>query len=339
MTATNTAKASNSKKSQTSSSHFESLESRQMMSVAVDAALAPAPAEGHHHAAAVHVNKHHAAAATHTGNGYLPINIVVTPIRYFPTIFIEPKVDGNVTGWKNFSNHPLFAAGGPSANDIVQGDIGDCWFVSTLASVAIHDPSRIRNLVTQRADGTYDVRFYKNPTTTVDIHVDGLLPVNHWGGLEYAQLGQGGCDWVAIVEKAFTYFRNPSIAADYNTIAYGWGREAFSDLGGSFTEALPSVSNATQLFDDVIWGLIFNTAIDFGTNGGASGPLVHEHEYTVVSARESGGVDQIEVRNPWGYNPNYTYNSNGYGTSNNGYMWVSASSVLPELDEFVTASV
>jgi hypothetical protein len=202
----------------------------------------------------------------------------------------------------------------------------------------LHDPSLIEKDITQRSDGTYDVKFHSSPSKTVDEHVDGLLPLNGSGGLEYAKLGADNSTWVAIMEKALTYFRNQSIAASYNTINTGWGREAMSDLGGTVTEVLPSISNMSQLFSDVAWSMLFNQATDFCTNGTA-GPLVNDHCYSVVSVRVSGGMDQIEVRNPWGYNPGFIANKNGFGATNNGYMWVNACSVLPQLDEFVNASV
>jgi hypothetical protein len=286
------------------------------------------------------VIQNHSNQSHHSGNGYI-IPISYIPIRYrlpIPTFFIEPKVNSDVTQWKSFSSDPLFAAGGPSPKDVAQGQVGDCWFLATLAETALRDPSTIRNAISQRADGTYDVKFHTTLTTTVDEHVDGKLPENAWGGLEYAKLGQSNCTWVAIMEKAFTYFRNHPATAAYSNIDTGWGSEAMTDLGGTPSEILPKISNSSQMFTDVVWGLILNTSMDFGTKGTGGGPLVHGHEYSVVSARVHNGANQIEVRNPWGYNPNWT-NSSNYDSTNDGYMWVDASAVYGELDEFVSASL
>jgi len=222
---------------------------------------------------------------------------------------------------------------------VAQGQVGDCWFLATLAETALRDPSTITNSIHQRADGTYDVLFHTSTTTTLDEHVDGKLPENYYGGLEYAKLGQSNCTWVPIMEKAFTYFRNRNIAANYATISGGWGSESMADLGATPSELLPKVATAQDLFTDVVWGLIFNTGMDFGTKGYGGGPLVNGHEYSVVSARVQNGVNQIEVRNPWGYNPNYVYGSSNYNSTNDGYMWVNASAVFGELDEFVSAGL
>ena len=335
MISTHKHSTSNSKKSNSRGEHFEPLESRQLMSASLTHLATPEVA---HVKPAVHVKLENSS-----GKALPTLSAITTPVKYIPihlpTFFIEPKVDSNVTGWKNVSSDPLFAPGGPSANDIYQGNVGDCWFVAALASSALHDPSLIEKDITERADGTYDVYFHTSATTTIDEHVDGLLPINSSGGLEYAKLGQDNSTWVPIMEKALTYFRNRSIPACYSTISGGSGYEAFNDLAGNATEVLGKVSSASQLFTDVAWSMLLNQATDFCTKGSGGGPLVNDHCYSVVSVRVSGGVDQIEVRNPWGWNPGFVANKNGFGATNNGYLWVNASSVLPELDEFVNSSV
>ncbi|HEX4797122.1 MAG TPA: C2 family cysteine protease [Humisphaera sp.] len=329
---------------------IEALENRQMMSASVPHVPAFLPADVQQtnvHANKTHANKGHATQGhgAATGNGTISlidkVSIVTTGIIYRPfPFFIEPQVNSDVTQWKNFSANPLFAAGGPSPKDVAQGQVGDCWFLATLAEVAQRDPSVITNSIHQRADGTYDVLFHTSPTATINEHIDGKLPENVYGQLEYAKLGQGGCTWVAMMEKAFTYFRNRNIPACYSTISGGWGSESLKDLGAATpSEVLPSVHTSQDLFNDVVWGLIFNTSMDFGTKGTGGGPLVHGHEYSVVSARVLNGVNQIEVRNPWGYNPGYVSGSSTYNSTNDGYMWVNASAVFGELDEFVTASL
>ena len=250
----------------------------------------------------------------------------------------NPAVDGNVVKWKNFSNDPLFAPGGPSMNDIQQGYVGDCWFVSSLAEVALRDPSLIRQDIIQRPDHTYDVFFHTSPTTTVDEHVNGMLPMRMFGQLEYARLGKHNCTWVAIMEKAFTYFRNQSIAPAYGTISGGWADEAMNDLGGSTTEQMSAISDASDLFSQVATLIASNQAVEFGTNDSA-GPLVNEHEYSVVATRVEAGVQEIMVRNPWGRNQGFQAKSADYLSTNNGYMWVKASDVYPQLDEVASGGV
>ena len=72
---------------------------------------------------------------------------------------VDPKVTSGATGYKNFASpaHPLFGDGGPIADDVAQGDVGDCFFLATLASVAKVDPNLIRQSVVDLGDGTYAV--------------------------------------------------------------------------------------------------------------------------------------------------------------------------------------
>ncbi len=57
-------------------------------------------------------------------------------------------------------NGPLFAANGvPSYHDVNQGAVGDCWFLSTLADVALQDPSAIKSMIIDNGNGTYGVVF------------------------------------------------------------------------------------------------------------------------------------------------------------------------------------
>jgi hypothetical protein len=200
-------------------------------------------------------------------------------------------------------------------------------------------PGLIRHDIRQLSNGTYDVHFHTSTGAIVAEHINGLLPVNSNGGLVYAGLGTDNCTWVAIMEKALTYFRNQSIPPAYTTIGWGSGNEALTDLGGTVTEMLPQISNAGVLFKDVTKLVSSDKAVDFCTLLSGAGPLVTGHVYSVIAAAvNSRGIKEIQVRNPWGWNPGFKANE-GYDATNDGYMWVKASAVLPELDEVASAIV
>jgi hypothetical protein len=251
----------------------------------------------------------------------------------------EPATNGYVTGWKNDSGDPLFGKGGPNINDIHQGDTGDCWFVATLAEVAWRDPSVIRQDISERADGTYDVYFHTS-TGTVDEHVDGRLPVNQYHKLEYAQLGQGNCVWVAIMEKALAYFRNQTIAPDYATLSSGSCREALADLGITTATFSKLPATASELFSDTTTLLASGDIVETGTLESTPAPLVSSHVYSIVSTRVTKtGEDEIEVRNPWGDNPDYKAGNSDYQAKNNGYLWVDADTFYSQTQGLTVATV
>ena len=52
--------------------------------------------------------------------------------------------------WKRVSNLPsdeftLFGSGGVSAKDVIQGELGNCWFMSACAAIA-EFPERVQNI-------------------------------------------------------------------------------------------------------------------------------------------------------------------------------------------------
>jgi hypothetical protein len=120
--------------------------------------------------------------------------------------------------YRNFAYRPLFGAGGPSAGDVVQGAVANCWFLASLASIAKADPQEIRQRVMDLGDGTYVVQF-KSGSTDVHVRVDGDLPSYSSSSLAFAGFGAGGSIWAAIVEKAYAMFRKGE--ATYQSLESG----------------------------------------------------------------------------------------------------------------------
>ena len=293
---------------------FESLESRQMMSATVGPSVQP------------HVT--HAAPAGSVVNLNTPKPASASKSRH--TAPGEPATDGKVTGWYNASSLPLFSSAGPSPLDVRQGAASDCAFLSALADTAYEDPTRIRQEVSERSNGTFDVFFWTGRQWT-DENVDGYLPTNRSGRLEYAQLGQGNDTWVAIMEKAFAYFRSPVGSPTYTSINNLWPRTPLSALGASGTTeyTLSGISSGFSLAVSVYSDLASGRAVELATTS-SSGPLVSLHAYSVMSVYEnSSGYTYLLVRNPWGTD----------GPNHNGYQWVSTDTLLPQLSDVVSVNI
>ena len=156
---------------------------------------------------------------------------------------MDPGFAQDYVSYRNFSYRPLFAVGGPSAGDVVQGAVGDCWFLASLASVAKADPQEIRQRIADLGDGTYIVQF-KSAGKDVHVRVDADLPSYSTSSLAYAGFGAGGSIWAAIMEKAYAMFRKGE--ASYASLESGWMSEAFGDLG--FTSS--TSYETTQLLAD-----------------------------------------------------------------------------------------
>ncbi|HEY0477077.1 MAG TPA: C2 family cysteine protease [Kofleriaceae bacterium] len=159
------------------------------------------------------------------------------------------KYDTHTGTLTSFDDHPLFAAGGPSKDDIFQGSVGDCYFMSRLAAFAGADPELIRKTVAPLGDGSYAVRFQRNGVDDY-IRVDSDLWADSTGKPLYARPGQGGAIWVPIIEKAFAIGRRDQ--ASYPSISGGNGTTLSTiPYTGSTIEISDGISAATV----VLWNL------------------------------------------------------------------------------------
>ncbi len=205
---------------------------------------------------------------------------------------------------------PLFATGGPVPADINQGEIGDCYFVASLAAFAHEDPKVITNSVVDMGDGTYAVEFYKNGTPEF-VRVNNSMPIGPWNGYDYAHPGSDGAIWVAVMEKAFCYFR--SGANTYDSIGGGWMSEVYTDLNVTSVSTTPDTFSQSTLFSRLQNDLSLGEAVTMGTPDYAP-DLVGDHAYTLMAVEKVGGKDEFIVRNPWGDSGTVIENSQGIAT-------------------------
>lgn len=123
-------------------------------------------------------------------------------------------------GLASFRANPLFPSGGPGPEDIRQGQLGDCYFLSTLGAAASIRPERVRQLVADLGDGTYGVHFRNADGTDAFVRVDGDLWTDRNGKPFYAKLGRENSTWVAILEKAWAFHRHNQSAASTSRGGY-----------------------------------------------------------------------------------------------------------------------
>ena len=212
--------------------------------------------------------------------------------------FRDPDGGSN---YLNFNNRPLFNTGGPVAGDIDQGNLGDCYFLAPLSSVAKINQNTIRQAVVELGDGTYAVRFF-NGGTQHFVRVDGELPTNGSGGLVNARLGTGNSLWVAVMEKAWAHFRRQE--GSWASTEYGWMEECYSALGRS-TSTLnvdfwyKAFNNANNLWDYVTTEVNAGKSVTIGTHGSPSG-LIGGHAYMIDYTYMSGTTRMVRLRNPHG---------------------------------------
>ena len=206
----------------------------------------------------------------------------------------DPTGTGATTRIANAS----FWGTGPTMSDINQGQVADCFFLGAVQTLANNNPSSLRQMAVDLGDGTYAVQFKRGGATTY-VRVDGDLPSNGYyaNGLMYTHPGASGDIWAPIMEKAYAEYRTGGW--NYSTLNEGYFGAVFSDLGVGYSAFGAGGAN----FNNIVNALNSGKGVTIGTNAGIVGgaPLVGDHTYTVTAAYTSGGVQYVQLRNPWGY--------------------------------------
>jgi hypothetical protein len=188
----------------------------------------------------------------------------------------------------------------PKFEDINQGAVGDCYFLTALQSLAKFQPDRLRTLAVDLGDGTFAVQFQRGGATQV-VRVDADLPV--WadsGSLVYNRPGGSGAQWASIIEKAYAFFRTG--ANNYASLDTGWMVAVYNDFGIA-ANGYGLVLDQNSFYNTAVAALSANKPVDIGTttNITAGAPFVTRHTYSVVAvARDGAGTVQVTLRNPWG---------------------------------------
>ena len=128
----------------------------------------------------------------------------------------ETFAKGNKYQWKRakevYSDHTLFGTNGVTPQDMRQGSIGNCWFISA-ASALSEVPGRVEKVFLNAnneisKNGIYAVNLYTLgvPHTVV---VDDYLPLQEWYGKYHSVYASPSPDkaiYGPILEKAFAKY-------------------------------------------------------------------------------------------------------------------------------------
>jgi hypothetical protein len=152
--------------------------------------------------------------------------------------------------------------------------------------------------VVDLGDGTYAVQFVMGSARTF-VRVDADLPTYASGLPAYAHTGAQGSMWVAVMEKAFAFYRRN--AGTYASLSGGWMNEAYAAMGKPSTSSYAS-SNSNWLINTIKQALDLRQSVTFAVKSANGAPLIGGHAYSVDSVvkDKSGKVTGIKLRNPWG---------------------------------------
>ena len=150
-----------------------------------------------------------------------------------------------IVSYSTPANFQLYGASGPTASDINQRALGDCFLMGSLAEVAIQDPSAITSMITNNGNGAYGVRFYYHGVARY-VTVDSQLAN---GNKQQAQIVNYAPNnyWASLVEAAYAELQAQGVVTG-NTPNYG---NAFSTIanGGAPEYALEEITGATAMTD------------------------------------------------------------------------------------------
>ncbi len=210
-----------------------------------------------------------------------------------------------------FAGKPFDVFSGIEINDIDQGCLGDCYFLSSIAATA-EVPERIVAAFGTKAynqAGCYLINGYILGQKKT-IVLDDQFPSHSEGPMPAFVNPNGPEIWVMLLEKAWA-----KVNGSFANIVLGNASEGFTFLTGAPCESFGN--DDKQLPPDKIWEKIvdadrqnFIMAADCGkkeipekqlTTVG----LVNNHTYTLIGAAEVDFGGQrarlVQIRNPWGH--------------------------------------
>jgi hypothetical protein len=195
-----------------------------------------------------------------------------------------------------------------SVSDLHQGQIGDCFLISSIGELALNDPTAISNMIHVNANGTETVTLheaangqlaswnttaFKTVTETVT-NVFQSTGVNN--GATQDVLGNQKEIWPQVLEKAVA-----QLDGGYNAISNGGSplvaMEALTGHATTYTQ--PASMTLTALLADVKAGDLI--VMDTPNSNNLPNGLVGDHAYMFEGVTGSGSSAMVHLGNPWGY--------------------------------------
>lgn len=232
-----------------------------------------------------------------------------------PSLSLTAVGQENLNPTYQNSTLPLYGpSGAPTIQDVNQGYLGDCSFLSSLGEVALQDPSAIESMISSNGNGTYSVRFYVNGRPDY-VTVNSELPV--MGGYEWAngsqlEFANGRTDdWVALVEKAYAQLNAQTNAP--HGMELNRASDSYEGITGGNGSALTLITDQSETATSLsphdsassLGSILTNMALSFkageeilmSTPANSSGNLVGDHMFMVTGVNAT--TDTITIQNPW----------------------------------------
>jgi len=243
---------------------------------------------------------------------FKPEKASLCPFNKYGWILPEGALNDDVEGWEDFkwcrveeifdsTNYSIFYEG-IAVEDIVQGKICDCYFLSVLGSLCKF-PELVDKLFyfkEKTKEHIYGIYFYINGQKKL-VLIDDYVPCV---GIAFKQFAGSKSEeneiWVSLMEKAWA-----KINGNYIRIGCGGSpNEVFDVLTEAYSEEVDvGPSNADSLWQKLIDGYKKGFVMTAGTSAKDETlevGLSQAHAFTVLGIHEIKGEKVIRLRNPWG---------------------------------------
>lgn len=213
--------------------------------------------------------------------------------------------------WKRLSElsrEPSLFVDGVEEGDIVQGELGDCWFLGSMSVVATRNDLLYPLFVSAHPSiGFYQIRFFIDAQWRV-VTIDDYVPMK-FGQIRFAKCVDKNEMWVPLMEKAFA-----KLMGCYEHITSGDFSEGMTNLTGEGCEIYPlnpslarDSNPATSLWEKLKYfaseQFLMGCAISHGGRERDRNGLLTQHAYAILRCCEpklAPGVRLVQLRNPWG---------------------------------------
>ncbi|KAF1817906.1 cysteine proteinase, partial [Dissoconium aciculare CBS 342.82] len=222
-----------------------------------------------------------------------------------PNLHCDETEDIDFPPWvkrvEDIFDDPHFFIDGASAEDVHQGNDGDCWFLAALMAVTAKK-DLISKLCVARDEkvGVYGFVFFRDGEWISEVIDDKLylrVLLQKGGEALYFSHCKSNETWLPLIEKAYA-----KAHGDYRAIEGGWVSEGIEDLTGGVAVGL----NPEDIMDkDRFWKeqlMEVNKKYLFGCSSHLAfrKGIYETHAYVVLQAWEEGDLKLVKIRNPWG---------------------------------------
>lgn len=201
----------------------------------------------------------------------------------------------------------------PTAADIHQDGIGDCYLAATIGAVAHANPQWIKDRIHYNEQTTnFDVTLWNGhewhqiAVTQQDIQTN----IDHRGASWLDNGAPHAPVWPSVLENAYAKMNHPNDnlghALDQGIGQSGLAPDAMQALTGNRGMNIDPEKvwfTRQQLDQSITEALTNHQPVTISTSTEASLPLVAPHSYIVEGITGSGSDAQLTLRNPWESNP------------------------------------